>query len=242
MPPYFTATLRPTAPLYAWLLALASMGMLLQGCAGNEQAPAKEPANPPPIFADYRVWAAEGDSMATCMLQFFTDQQKRQSLLLEAPARVQLDQTELEGDSARITGTYYEYQQVLSSFGGRHTILFQSEDKVTFRDTFYFPLFTLAAELPETLAKKDLEIRLAGLPDGSRLRMVLTDTAFAGNEYNEQYLVKAGAIVLSAAHLEQMHSGPIVLYLSAEEDRPLGGKLPGNLSVTYSLTRSFLLE
>lgn len=232
---------RDTAP-HRWLLLLLWAGLLLPACKDKEAAGPGDAAQPPTIYADYRVWASEGDSMATCMLQFFTDAQKRQSLWLPAPTEVLVNDMELQGDSARNTGLYYEYQQPLASFGGLHRVLLRGMQGRNYRDSFYFPLFALASELPETIAKKDTEIRLSGLRDGSRLRVVLTDTAFSGTEYNEMLPVKDGAVVLPQQHLEQMHSGPIVIHLSAEEDRPLRSPLPGHLSVSYSLTRSFLLE
>lgn len=232
---------RDTA-LYRWLMLLLWAGILLPACKDKEAAGPENVVPPPALYADYRVWASEGDSMATCMLQFFTDAQKRQSLWLQEPSEVLVDGTHLQGDSARNTGIYYEYQQPLAGFGGLHKIVLSGIKGRDYRDSFDFPLFTLASELPESIAKEDTEIRLSGLRDGSRLRVVLTDTAFSGTEYNEMLPVKDGIVVLPQQHLEQLRSGPIVIHLSAEEDRPLRSPQSGHLLVSYSLTRSFMLE
>lgn len=212
------------------------------GCGQQEESRTVAHKGVPRVFADYRVWASEGDSMATCRLQFFTDPQKRQSLWLTAPAAVSIDQVQLEGDSTRMMGAFYEYQQPLPEFGGSHTVVFRHADGRVFEDSFYLPVFDLAAELPEVLPAADLSIRLTGIRDGTPLRVVLTDTALAGVEYNELHNVAGDEVLLRGTDLARLHRGPVVLHLAAETDRPLAGSLPGTLSVSYSLTRSFRLR
>lgn len=211
------------------------------GCAAKRQEPQAPAATLLPLYAAYKIGASEGDSLATCMLQFFSGKHHTQTLWLEAPAAVSVDGQVLEGDSAQLTGVYYEYQQPLSGFGGRHTIAYRHTDGGVAAEPFDFPVFTLAA-LPDRLPAADIQLFLKGLADGTTVRVVLSDTSLAGEGVNEHQQVHNGAITLTGAQLGLLKRGPVVLHLSAEMERPLSGALPGSLSVSYSLTRGFALQ
>lgn len=223
-----------------FLVAAAVAGV--PGCAGKKQEPKTNSSTALPIYAQYNVGASEGDSMATCMLQFFTNVEKTQTLWLEAPAEVRVDGQVVVGDSARITGAYYEYQQPLASFKGRHVIAYRHVDGMVAEEQFDFPVFTLATVLPEILPVTGFRLPVQGLPDGMGVQLVLTDTSFAGAGVSEREIVENGFINITNTHLASLKRGPVVLRLSAEMDRPLQGALRGTLSVSYSLTRSFELQ
>lgn len=216
---------------------------LLCGCADKAKKGAGTTvASPPALWADYRVWAEEGDSTATCLLQFYASPQKRQTLWLDAPALVAVDGVPLPGDSAGLSGAFYELRTPIDDFSGTHTIRFLDAEQRAFTDSFSFYPFRLAAELPATVTPADQVLQLEGLPDGKTVRLVLTDTSFTGMEYNELKTVRDGQVVIEGAVLRQLKSGPVTMHLSAEEERPLHSMLRGGLSVSYALSRVFELR
>jgi hypothetical protein len=221
-----------------WAICL----FLFFSCTNRSQNDPEPLAPVPGVWAQYKVWAEEGDSLVTCMLQFYNRPQGRQTLILEPPARIQVDGQELEVDSAGITGAFYEYRAYLDEFSGKHLVKFTNQDGRSFIDSFSFYPFTLASELPAGLRRQNQEIAIDGLPDGSQVRVVLTDTAFHSQGINEVETVYNGKLLLPAAYLQSLKNGPVILQLIFEEDRRLRSRLEGELSVSYGLTRMFELR
>jgi hypothetical protein len=176
------------------------------------------------------------------MVQFFNKPKGRYTLILEEPSGVALDGAPLVPDSAGITGAYYEFRAGLDEFAGVHQLTFIDTEGRSFVDSFSFLPFTLGSELPAKLSASDHRITINGLPDGSAVRLVLTDTAINSGGINELATVKDGSIQLPGAFLKNLKSGPVILQLFLEEDRPLHSRLPGEISVSYSLMRMFELE
>jgi hypothetical protein len=219
----------------------AALLLLFLSCS-NEPRPPSAGRVPPNLWAQYKVWGEEGDSTATCMLQFYSDAQMRQTLLLEPPAGVQIDGQHLVADSAGIVGAFYEYQAAAPRFAGRHTIKFTDLEDQVFEDNFIFQPFTLKGGLPAVLSGDDLELPLSGLANGSAVRIVLIDTTEAGTGINELVRVQNEKIMLPAHYWQDLAPGPIILHLTAEEERPLKSRLQGQILITYGLSRIVELQ
>ena len=193
------------------------------------------------VYADYSVTAEEGTEMITCLLKFYSKNNKGQALYLEPPAAVHFDGTVLRADSARLSGPYYEVQKPLERFSGSHTIVFTNSAGKNFEETFAFEPFTLITDLQNPSIRTDLLLELNGLASGTALRVLLTDTSFATPDINEIDTVQNGKLTISRNALRNVVPGPVTLYLFKEEERrlkqpPAGG---GKLSITYSLNREF---
>jgi hypothetical protein len=210
--------------------------LLTIGCKERDQpTPGRQPA----VWAEYSVWATEGDSMATCMLQFFDGPKKRQGIRLPPPAAVLVDGVPLTGDSAGMSGVVYEYRAPLARFHGHHVIQFKDDAGRRFVDSFYYAVFSMSAMRQQ--GQNAYLINMEGLPEQSKVRVALTDTAFDHEGYNEFLPVTNGQIVIDSSVLGGLSSGPVQLHLSAEEDRPLKSGLRGSISVSYSINSSFEL-
>ena len=194
------------------------------------------------VYADYRISGEEETENVTCLLRFFDRNSEGDALLLEPPARVELDGAALTASSKPMSGTYYEVQKPLEAFTGTHTIVFENAEGKEYKETFDFKPFAITASI-ETLSRDGFALPVTGLADGKPLRVVLNDTSFTTADINEMIRVQDGAIAVSRSALRQVAFGPVTLYLFLEEERrlknpPAGG---GKISLTYSLSRELEL-
>ena len=195
------------------------------------------------VYADYSITGEEGTDSVTCLLKFYKNRRVGSTLFLEPPAAVLFDGVAVPGDSAGLSGIYYEVQKPLDAFNGTHTIVFKNADGDTYKETFSFQPFSLRHELGEAVPRGDITIQLAGLQEAKPIRLLLTDTSFASPNINDIDTVKDGKLVITRNALRNVVNGPVILYLFKEEERPL--KNPpvngGKLSITYGLSREFEL-
>lgn len=220
-------------PLFQTLILL-----LLLSCTEKKRS-----ASTDIVYADYSITAEEVTENVTCLLKFFKNRRVGSTLFLEPPAEVLFDGAPVPGDSAGLSGAYYEVQKPLTSFKGTHTIVFKNAEEEEYKETFSFQPFSLARELGETVPRGDLSIPLVGLPDNAPLRVLLIDTAFYTPDINDVDTVKGGTLIINREALKKVSSGHVVLHLYSEAERPLknppGGG--GKLSITYGLSREFEL-
>lgn len=220
-------------PLFQTLLLL-----LLLSCNSK-----KGPKSTDTVYADYSITAEEGGENVTCLLKFYKNRRVGSTLFLEPPAAVLFDGVAVRGDSAGLSGAYYEVQKNLAAFPGTHTIVFKNAEGDDYKETFSFQPFSIAGELGQTVPRGDITLQLQGLKDGEPLRVLLTDTAFYTPDINDIDTVKNGTVVITREALNRVASGRVVLHLYKEEERPLqhppGGG--GQLSINYGLSREFVL-
>jgi hypothetical protein len=192
------------------------------------------------VYLDYKVWAEEGREEVTCMLQFHEGGPEGASMALQAPAGVWLDGQELQSDSARLTGAYYELQQPLQAFAGEHTIVFKDGSGGEHREVFTFQPITLQTQIGERLKRGPLKLKLQGLGENDKVRVLMVDTAFTTNDINRVQPVQNGAITLQPDELRHVSTGPVTLYIIKEEERPVQKEgRGGKISITYGLKRDF---
>jgi hypothetical protein len=215
--------------------------VFLFSCTSNEIGNSKD-VNPDAVFFDYEVRADEGKDV-TVNLQYRMGGKNGTTLVLDEPSKVMLDGEQLEVDSAKVTGAYYEVQRPLSSFTGKHTISFTDLNKKEYNEEFEFNPFTLETKIPLTLNRGDLVFNFKGLDSVDYLGVVLTDTSFTSADINDVDTVRNGRLVIKADRLSALINGPIHLQFSREQSLPLkkATKEGGNFIITYGLKRDFEL-
>ncbi len=148
--------------------------LVLISCSSNEIGNSKD-VNPDAVFFDYEIWADEGKDV-TVNLQFRRGGKNGTTLVLDEPSRVLLDGEQLNADSAKVTGAYYEIQKPAALFTGRHTISFTDLNKKEYKEEFEFTPFTLEPEIPSILNRGNLIFKFKGLDSINHLSEILTDT------------------------------------------------------------------
>ncbi len=216
--------------------------LLLFSCTSNEIGNSKD-VNQDAVFFDYEIWADEGKDV-TVNLQFRMGGRNGTTLVLDEPSKVLLDGEQLNADSAKVTGAYYEIQKPASSFEGKHTISFSDLNKKEYKEEFEFRPFILDPGIPKTLNRSNLVFNFTGLDSIDHLSVILTDTSFTSADINDIETIKNGRLIISADRLSDLVNGPINLQFYKESEKPVknGTKEGGRLLIRYGLKREFELK
>lgn len=216
---------------------------ILSFTACNNKDQIHKKTNNDQLYFDYTITAEEDGDDVTCLLQFKENSLDGNAVNVK-PGKVELDGQIIEGDSAGLSGYYYEVQKPIDSFAGKHTIIFTRSDDEQFKEEFEFTPFTLAKELPEKISRKPFTIQLKNFPvNETTLRLLMLDTAFVSKGFNDTIEVTNGEIKIDQSILNNLKTGPINLELYMEKEIPLKQHTGagGRLSITYGLKREFEL-
>ncbi len=193
------------------------------------------------IYFDYRIIAEEGMDNLTVLLHFRQESSGGRAFTLPGSFSVKLDGEEIAADSSDFAGTYYEMHKPIESFTGRHIIQLTGNDD-EYEDEFYFDPVIVETEIPETVKRQDLVLNLLGRQDGELVRVVITDTSF-GDGINKVDTLRRGQLLIPAADLQNIASGPVQLELTSESEWELPSAPDrGKLTITYTLRREFILQ
>jgi hypothetical protein len=216
---------------------------IVSSCTSNEIGSAGD-VNPDAVYFDYKIWGEEDKEDVTVTLQYRFGGSNGTTLVLEAPARVELDGEQIPADSSKMTGAFYEVQKPLTEFTGRHLILFTDINKKEYGEEFSFKPFKLSRELPAELERGELVFDFEGLEPVDYVRVFARDTSFESNDINRIDTVKNGRIILTPADLYNLVNGPINIEFYKEDEKPVknGTREGGRIAVTYGLKREFELK
>ena len=219
------------------------LSLVISSCGSNEIGDSKD-VNPQSIYFDYQVWGEEGRDNVTVLLQYRFAGPNGTTLVLDDPAKVELDGKKIPVDSSRLTGAYYEVSAPVKDFTGKHTIVFTDLDQKQYKEEFEFQPISLKTGIPDTVKRGDLVFDLDGLDPLDYVRVLLTDTSFASKDINRVDTVRNGRITISKEDLQKVVNGPVYLELSKEEEKPLKNSTRegGHLSLSYGIKRDFTLR
>ena len=221
---------------------IVTMVALLESCTGNEKKQ-QVPSETGDIYFDYRIWGDEERDLVTITLQYRQGDASGDPIMLVYPQKAELDGDRFPADSSVMNGVYYELSRAVSDFEGNHELIFTDTKGKTYTEDFHFSAMRLKGNLPAEMERGKLEFELAGIDTSALIHVVMTDTSFYSRGIDRVDTVRNGKVVISEADLENLQSGPVYLEFYREEIRPLkknpGGG--GNISISYSLKRSFTL-
>lgn len=225
---------------WCWALAL---GLLFAGCNEEEAAPAKKGISARDLYLEYQVWGDEARGYVNVLVQVRRRNNRGQTIRMDPPGFVKLDDEVLQPDSSRMTGVFYETQKPLEAFAGRHTLTVAHAKDEQVSDEFEYTPFTLATPLEGRVRREGLVLKLNGLKADDKVRVTLVDTVFRTQDINELVPVVGGRLQLTAEQLREVKGGPVTLLLFKEEDRPIDNPAlrGGKMAVTYGLMREFEL-
>ena len=224
-------------------ISILALTFFLTNCNSNEVGNSKD-VNPESIYFDYKVWGDESNDAITVMLQYRFAGRNGTTLVLDQPAKVELDGQAITADSSKMTGAYYEVLKPLNEFKGKHSIVFTDVNKKEYKEEFSFQPITLRTKIPAEIKRGDLVFQLDGLSPEDHVRVLLIDTSFESDDINRVDTVMNGAVVIKAESLKKVVNGPIHMELYKEIERPVknGTKEGGRFSFSYGLKRDFILK
>lgn len=216
---------------------------MLSSCTDNVDRNSNE-VSTDAIFFDYKIKGEEKDSIITVYLQFRIGGPNGVTLLLDDPAKVELDGELIPVDSAKLTGAYYEIQKPLGSFIGKHTITFIDLDRKEYKEEFEYGVFGLRSEMPSIVHRGNMIFNLDGIKNNDLIRVTATDTSFSSRDINEIDTARNGRLIISSGKLKNLVNGPIILLFSKETVRQVknGTKAGGRIITSYGLQREFELQ
>jgi Cu/Ag efflux protein CusF len=225
------------------LTSTSILTLILTSCTSNEVGNSKD-VNPDAIFFDYRIRGDEKDSSVTVYIQYRMGGPNGTTLVLNDPARVQLDSEILNVDSARLSGAFYELQKPSHEFAGRHIILFTDLNKKEYKEEFVYQPFRLKVKIPAVIKRNDLVFDLEGLEPLDYINVSATDTSFTSKDINRIDTVKNGRVTITTDELNALVNGPITIQFIKEIEKPVkkGTKEGGRITVSYGLQREFELK
>lgn len=224
-------------------MAVLYLTALLMGCTSNENGYSKE-INPDAIFFDYSIWGDEESGNVTAKLQYRFGGPNGATLVLQDPARVEIDGELLPVDSSKMNGAWYEINKTIKDFGGRHLITYTDINEKQYKAEFDFKVFSLKTELSKSMKREDLVFELEGLDSVDYIKVLLTDTSFYSREIDRLDTVYNGRITIAHQDLDNLKNGPIYLEFYREHEKPLreATKEGGRLLISYGLKRVFELK
>jgi hypothetical protein len=225
------------------IILIAVSILFLTACTSNEIGNSKD-VNPDAIFFDYKIRGEEKDSNITVYIQYRMGGPNGTTLVLNEPAKVQLDGEEINIDSAKLTGAFYEIQKPSNSFPGKHTILFTDFNGREYKEEFVYQPFKLKTKIPSTVNRGDLAFDFEGLEAEDYIRVAAVDTAFMSRDIHEIDTVKNNRLIIPEGKLKNLVNGPITLLLSKEIVRSVknGTKQGGRIVISYGMQREFELK
>ena len=225
------------------LFYITSLVVLFSSCTSNEIGSSKD-VNPDAVYFDYKIWGEEGGNDVSVMLQYRFGGSNGTTLVLDEPAKVELDGELIKTDSSKMTGAFYELIKPLATFNGNHKIVFTDINKKQYEEEFSFKPFKLSTEIPAELKRGELVFDFEGLNPIDYVRVFARDTSFESNDINRIDTVKNGRIKLTLADLDNLVSGPIHIQFYKEDERPVktATKEGGRIAITYGLKREFELK
>ncbi|MBS1620168.1 MAG: hypothetical protein JST10_00720 [Bacteroidetes bacterium] len=219
------------------------IGILFISCNSNEIGKSKD-VDPQSVYFDYKVWGEEGRENVTVMLQYRFAGPNGTTLVLDEPAKVELDGKSIRVDSSRLTGAYYEVSVPVKDFVGRHTIVFTDLDQKQYKEEFEFRPISLKNNVPEKMKRGNWTFDLDGLDPLDYVRILLTDTSFSSPDINRVDTIRNGRIQISKEDLKKVVNGPVYLSLSKEEEKPIKNSTRegGHFSLSFGIKRDFNLQ
>ena len=195
------------------------------------------------MYFDYQVWGDDEKQVMTIMLQFRQGDAEGKAIALKEPAKVEVDKRQLQADSTKLSGVYYEYETTVDSFAGKHTILLKSKSGKSYSEKFEFHPFRIISNWPDTVHRKGLTLQFEGLDQEDYIRIIALDTLFRSNGINEVDTLKYGKMVLTTQQLKSLGSGPVRIEFYKEQEKPVkdGTTAGGYLLVTYAVKKDFIL-
>ena len=218
--------------------------LLSFSCRNNREPENTDDIDPEAIFLDYQVRGEEGNDLVTVLLQFKAGDSYGAPLALNAPSQVELDGKLVPAGHSKMTGTFYEIQRPVNGFSGTHTLVFTDAKNRKYKEEFSFQSMSLATAIPDTLRRNELVFDFEGLEPVDKMRVVIADTSYPGQEVDRSDTVKNGHLIIPEEDILSLANGPIQALFIREQEIDVKNHLKkagGRIAFSYTLKREFFL-
>jgi len=193
--------------------------------------------NPETVYTGYRVTYEAGDSIVSILAQFTFVGPNGTTLVLNNPAKIELDGDSIHVDSTTGDGAFYEVKKPVTTFIGNHNLVFTSFNGKQYSQPFTFNAATLATKIPSLITRETLPLSFKGMTDHDSVRLQIMDTSGASNGIDTMLLVTHNAAFVAKAMLQRLHPGRLTIRLDKEENLPMPNttKQGGKFAVLQTL-------
>jgi hypothetical protein len=183
--------------------------LFVAACTSNEIGNSKDVAQDK-IYQEYTLLYNEGDETVIASAVFRFAGVNGTTLVLNKPAKIELDNEELKVDSNHFRGAYYEVSKVSSQWMRKHEWKFTDINGKVFSNEFSFDEFGWD-NIPASVSKKqDLQLNFKttelGAGDYIEISTVDNDSSFT---ITQQEFVKPFTVIIPAAQLQQQKTSSI---------------------------------
>ena len=193
--------------------------------------------NPETVYTNYRVTYEAGDSIVLIRAQFTFAGPNGTTLVLNTPAKIELDGDSIPVDSTTGGGAFYEAKKPVTTFNGTHTLVFTGFNGTKYSQPFTFNAAILATKIPSLIPREALPLGFNGIRDHDSIHLRITDTSGASNGIDTMLLVTHNTAFVAKAVLQRLHPGRLTIRLDKEENLPMPNttKQGGEFAVLQTL-------
>jgi hypothetical protein len=211
--------------------------LFVAACTSNEIGNSKDVAQDK-IYQEYTLLYNEGDETVIASAVFRFAGINGTTLVLNEPAKIELDNEELKVDSNHFRGAYYEVSKVSSQWMRKHEWEFTDINGKVFSNEFSFDEFGWD-NIPAAVSKKqDLPLNFKttelGAGDYIEISTVDNDSSFT---ITQQKFVKPFTVIIPAAQLQRQKTSSIKIEASRVQKIKLQQLTSegGDFTIRYSL-------
>ncbi len=194
--------------------------LTLFACSNAEIGNIKD-VNPETVYTNYHVTYVESDSVVLIRAQFTFAGPNGTTLVLNSPAKIELDGDSIQVDSTTEDGAFYEVKKPVTAFNGSHTLIFTGTNGTKYSQPFTFKAVTLANPIPSQVPKEGMALNFTGLQDNDSIHLRVIDTSGASNSIDTMLLVTRNKALVGNAILQRLHPGRLIFQLGREENLPM---------------------
>ena len=178
---------------YTTFLTLA---ILVIACSSNEIGNSKD-VNPQTVYIDYSVEHEENNPTVSCIAQFRFAGKNGTTLILNEPAKIELDGKKMQLDSSSSSGAFYSLSENVTAFEGKHELIYTDAANKVYHQQFTFHPLNLKSTIANNLSKKqNLIIGFSDQNENNVIAISIEDTAQKTENIDKMDTIKNGHIII----------------------------------------------
>lgn len=219
------------------ILAASILPMAFMSCASSEIGESKDVAQDK-IYQQFNISYTQENANAEVFSQFRFAGDKGTTLVLTSPSKLELDGKPIKVDSSAYGGAFYKTGQPISSFYGKHQLVFTDVNNKKYVNDFSFDQFKLVNVPVNANKNQPLIIHYETAPlsgdDYIKISTSNTDSSFS---ITHNATDASGNIEIPAKELLRQKVKNLSLSATLYRKRPLQQNTAegGILTITYAL-------